>query len=183
MTCSICFEEPCQTVLLCGHTFHLNCILEWCAQSETCPICKKVIDVRHILETSTENCGPSVLMLMDLYKKTYHEQNNMYIEMYDRLYAHCLQRNQVMLDPFKVMDQPKFQFVGPFVPFSNVQSFLTLYDGFKQDVAKWKKQVDDIHNRSIQYIMQAQMHQSDAHNMLVEFLANQMGAVSIVLLQ
>ena len=34
-------RAPLVRVLLCGHEFHSDCILEWFAQKRTCPICKQ----------------------------------------------------------------------------------------------------------------------------------------------
>ena len=46
--CSICFEQvrsansPNTKRLHCGHSFHLDCILEWFVQSDECPVCRQV---------------------------------------------------------------------------------------------------------------------------------------------
>lgn len=41
--CSVClanFDNGVVSALLCGHTFHLGCILQWLQQSKTCPECR-----------------------------------------------------------------------------------------------------------------------------------------------
>jgi len=42
--CAICYQEleDGQRVsdLLCGHTFHVSCLKEWCARRNVCPLCK-----------------------------------------------------------------------------------------------------------------------------------------------
>ena len=47
-TCSICFESDTDDnqpiTLLCGHKFHLKCILKWLAHQKTCPLCRQVIE-------------------------------------------------------------------------------------------------------------------------------------------
>eukprot|EP00249_Psilotum_nudum_P005647 c19084_g1_i2 orf=578-1273(-) len=43
--CPTCFEgydnENPKTITMCGHHFHLGCILEWMERSDTCPVCDK----------------------------------------------------------------------------------------------------------------------------------------------
>lgn len=41
--CSICFDTIVDETKLnkCGHTFHYNCIKEWCDINQTCPICRE----------------------------------------------------------------------------------------------------------------------------------------------
>jgi hypothetical protein len=45
--CAICFEKVPSTNsaktkrLSCGHSFHLNCILNWFVTSDCCPVCRK----------------------------------------------------------------------------------------------------------------------------------------------
>jgi len=46
-TCSICWENVRSANsantkrLACGHSFHLNCILEWFVKSNECPVCRQ----------------------------------------------------------------------------------------------------------------------------------------------
>ena len=41
-TCPVCFENINKNskILSCGHMFHMDCILKWFVQSETCPVCR-----------------------------------------------------------------------------------------------------------------------------------------------
>ena len=48
--CSICFEDfsprVMTIVLECNHRFHTHCIMEWLQQEQTCPLCRKVLDLQ-----------------------------------------------------------------------------------------------------------------------------------------
>jgi len=47
--CTICqevFEDPKRTN--CGHTFCLNCLLEWNKKNNQCPICRQKINVEEL---------------------------------------------------------------------------------------------------------------------------------------
>ncbi|XP_073275035.1 E3 ubiquitin-protein ligase RHF2A-like isoform X2 [Primulina huaijiensis] len=48
--CSICLEVFCDsdpsTVTSCKHDFHLQCILEWCQRSSSCPMCWQTISLK-----------------------------------------------------------------------------------------------------------------------------------------
>ena len=43
-TCVIClesFKNKNKITLICGHSYHYNCILEWFEEDMKCPTCKK----------------------------------------------------------------------------------------------------------------------------------------------
>ena len=60
--CSICFEPVRSTNsastkrLICGHSFHLKCILNWFLESDECPVCRTkhtrdpIMSFKHKLE-------------------------------------------------------------------------------------------------------------------------------------
>ena len=42
-TCPVCFEivgTADKKTLMCKHTFHMNCILTWFVEGDTCPVCR-----------------------------------------------------------------------------------------------------------------------------------------------
>eukprot|EP00467_Chlorarachnion_reptans_P017284 CAMPEP_0114516444 /NCGR_PEP_ID=MMETSP0109-20121206/17328_1 /TAXON_ID=29199 /ORGANISM="Chlorarachnion reptans, Strain CCCM449" /LENGTH=198 /DNA_ID=CAMNT_0001696827 /DNA_START=387 /DNA_END=986 /DNA_ORIENTATION=- len=43
--CSICLDMPSDVVLKCLHAFCEDCITSWNVKSQTCPICRKGVDV------------------------------------------------------------------------------------------------------------------------------------------
>ncbi|KAL8036460.1 hypothetical protein ABFX02_12G160800 [Erythranthe guttata] len=49
-SCSICLEGFCDsdpsTVTSCKHEYHLQCILEWCQRSSSCPMCLRDISLK-----------------------------------------------------------------------------------------------------------------------------------------
>lgn len=62
--CSIClekFSDQNTAVMLghCEHMFHVPCIVQWTAQSKTCPICRKVVD-RVVVSKIREQCDELV---------------------------------------------------------------------------------------------------------------------------
>jgi hypothetical protein len=51
--CSICLDglgedRPIRRVLMCGHLFHSECLLDWIKLKESCPNCKKQFDKKAI---------------------------------------------------------------------------------------------------------------------------------------
>jgi hypothetical protein len=38
-TCSICLENDCHVMTLCGHPYHSPCLRAWLKKRETCPLC------------------------------------------------------------------------------------------------------------------------------------------------
>ena len=41
--CIICYDKISNintTTTLCNHTYHLKCLLKWCKEHNTCPICR-----------------------------------------------------------------------------------------------------------------------------------------------
>lgn len=48
MECSICYEcinTPDKLTISCGHVFHSACMKKWKEQNESCPMCRKDLDV------------------------------------------------------------------------------------------------------------------------------------------
>jgi hypothetical protein len=54
--CSICWDSVELggeiTVLACSHSFHLECINQWCRVGDNCPLCR-----RRLSETQCENAS------------------------------------------------------------------------------------------------------------------------------
>ena len=46
--CAICLEHhPCARPSVCEHLFHLDCLLQWCAEENSCPVCRTFFN--HVL--------------------------------------------------------------------------------------------------------------------------------------
>ena len=63
--CSICLDElgserPVRQVLLCGHQFHSECLLDWARQKESCPNCKKQFDKKALREFEQKKADSQV---------------------------------------------------------------------------------------------------------------------------
>lgn len=65
MTCAICLEDVQEnaSVLECGHSFHLLCLLRSFKHKNSCPTCRRTIDETQ--EAQTENVGTTFVFEED----------------------------------------------------------------------------------------------------------------------
>jgi hypothetical protein len=69
--CSICLQKMSGGTMLleCGHTFHKGCLETWAQQqqqNETCPLCRKPLEPRALVQLNRHYIGMMTYMLFSL---------------------------------------------------------------------------------------------------------------------
>jgi len=95
--CTICLDEYVSgdklRVLPCQHSFHSTCITPWLTErSSTCPLCKALLEVRHVDENNRENANTSSVDDLQTLVNLYVESRT--ITVIPTIWRHIFSRDQ-----------------------------------------------------------------------------------------